>query len=126
MKPTQKVLEEVYAERVRQHAKWGEQNLPDVSSEYGLTCTSPKRAEDIARRMGVASAREAQQQCNFHMRRKTVAFADIALEEFAESIEAAALGEEANLRKELLQTAAVLVQWIECIDRRKGDKTLHE
>lgn len=116
-------LEEVRLERLRQDAKWGEQNHPDLSPEtkrYVMALGSMKQAPDVAAEdMGVPSANTARQRVENLARRGTLGYADIALEEFCEAIEAAAQDDVGELRKELIQTAAVLVAWVECIDRRR-------
>lgn len=107
------VLPDVAAERKRQDAKWGQQNHPDLSSLLkGL------RPESVFGVMGVPTAAHAKATCDRRARVGRLGYADIALEEFCESIEQAALGDDQALRNELVQTAAVLVAWIECIDRR--------
>jgi acetyl-CoA acetyltransferase len=111
---TQPVLGEVLAERIRQDEKWGEQNWPsfyddayelhpDLRAEYYRVPT-----EEIAK---FATERR------FKARRGT--YADIFVEEVAEAIGAL---DEAHLREELVQVAAVAVAWIEAIDRRKAEE----
>lgn len=107
------VLDEVRLERERQDAKWGVQNHPDLSPRRDRSY--PERT---AEEMQIPSAHTARSCCEHLAARGELGFADIALEEFAESIEAAALGDVVELRKELVQTAAVIVAWIESIDRR--------
>lgn len=110
---TDGVLDEVRLERERQDAKWGVQNHPDLSPRRDRSY--PERT---AEEMQIPSAHTARSCCEHLAARGELGFADIALEEFAESIEAAALGDVVELRKELVQTAAVIVAWIESIDRR--------
>lgn len=109
------VLGELAEERQRQEAKWGEQNHPDLSPEVP-TSTVERAAEDMC----LPSAHVARSRVENLAARGKLGYADIALEEFAEAIEAAALGVTTELRKELVQTAAVLVAWIQCIDRRRS------
>lgn len=109
------VLGELAEERQRQEAKWGEQNHPDLSPEVP-TSTVERAAEDMC----LPSAHVARSRVENLAARGKLGYADIALEEFAEAIEAAALGVTAELRKELVQTAAVLVAWIQSIDRRRS------
>lgn len=113
---SREALVEVLAERRRQDAKWGEQNHPNLSPEHSLTDTAERIAED----MGVPSANTARQRVENLAKRGALGYADIALEEFCEAIEAAAEGNDAHLREELIQTAAVLVAWVECVDRRNA------
>lgn len=117
--------EEIRAERERQNVKWGEQNHPDVcSSPDG----APWSAEYVAYKYRVPTEAEAKGLCqNAHEQNKQT-FAHIAVEELCEAIAAAAecqngIGTVQDLRKELVQLAAVVVQWIEAIDRREEEKT---
>lgn len=98
-----RVLTDVLHERARQDAKWGEQNHPDG--------TGPLEAID---HIGV-TAEHARKLCDQEHRAGRGTWAHIAVEELAEALEAA---DPADLRTELVQTAAVLVAWIEAIDRR--------
>lgn len=100
------VLEQVAIERQAQHAKWGEQDHPDVlHSEYG-TCLAH----------GIIQADLARIACDSAAQRGACTYAHILIEETAEAIEAA--GSAIDLRAELVQVAAVAVAWIEAIDRR--------
>ncbi len=97
---TKAVLAEVLAERERQHAKWGEQNLPDGthSGPWG------QHMRDYARR-----------DCEVAAKLGKCTWALILNEEVKEAF---AETDKARLRAELLQVAAVAVQWVEAIDRR--------
>lgn len=102
---TARVLAEVAQERVRQDAKWGQQDHPDGTGPDGTL-------------HGVKFSVWADQ----FRRTCQQAFADgagtwlhVLAEEFAE---AAAEGGPATLRAELIQVAAVAVAWTEAIDRR--------
>lgn len=112
---TSVVMAALEAERARQDKKWGEQNHPDLS-----VTLNGFSAESVFLAMGVPSAKKAKARVDALAALRLLGYADIALEEFAEAIEAAALGDTAALRTELVQTAAVLVAWIETIDRRNG------
>ncbi|MGZ3687336.1 MAG: hypothetical protein ACXWPM_06790 [Bdellovibrionota bacterium] len=94
------VLEEVFFERRRQHAKWGEQNPPDGTG-------SPDQQ---------IRARVAKKRCDREFKNGTGTWVDIMTEEVLE-----AFGEwdSGRIRAELIQVAAVAVQWVEAIDRRK-------
>jgi hypothetical protein len=92
---TQKVLQEIFDERVRQDEKWGEQNHPNGTSEEF------RRAAEIYKRL-------------YELGDATW---DTILAE--EVYEARTETEDELLRKELIQVAAVACNWIECIDRRK-------
>lgn len=58
---------------------------------------------------------EAKQRCQEAFRTGSPNWEDVLVEEVAEAIDAP---DDAALREELVQVAAVAVAWIECIDRR--------
>lgn len=93
-------LKEVAAERARQDAKWGEQNHPDGTSEEWKT---------VAVGMTVKADSKAAQ--------GKLTWRDILEEEIWEAY---AETDPARLRAELIQIAAVAVNWVEAIDRRKA------
>lgn len=105
------ILDEIAAERVFQDVKWGEQSHRDVIE------ASPLHA---ARYYGIPTANSARSGCNWAAAAKCLTWADIAVEELAEAVEAFAQGDTAAGRTELVQTCAVLVAQIEHIDRRNG------
>jgi hypothetical protein len=100
MSATPAVLGEVLQERIDQAAKWGEQNHPDGTG--GLY---------------EAAAETARARCDAHARAGSVTWAHIFREE---AYEALAESDEARLREELVQVAAVAVAWVEAIDRRRA------
>lgn len=93
------VLAEVVAERLRQDARWGEQNHPDGTNLDNAAW------RDYSRRLTQRAADEGR-----------VTWAHILQEEF---VEALAEVEPARIRAELIQTAAVAVAWVQAIDRRQ-------
>lgn len=104
---TDGVLYEIFCERQRQVAKWGEQNHPSIDRSAG----SPTQAErDHAMRL-------AREECDRAAAEGRVTWEHIAKEEFKEALATMTTSE---LRAELVQTTAVLVAWIECIDRNAG------
>jgi len=105
----EKILDEIKAERVRQDAKWGEQNHPSIS----LGIDGPQAQADFYRIPREAKAKEM---CEANARAGTVSYTHIALEEFCEAVEAP---DDKARREELVQLAAVVVAWIEAIDRRE-------
>lgn len=109
---TRDVLAEVGEERIRQLHKHGEQvNLPDGTGPQ--TRWAPRvRLVDRTARFLAGFFRD---RCQQRAAEGRVSFLDILLEEVAE---AAAEDDPARLRAELLQVAAVAVQWIEAIDAR--------
>lgn len=108
--PLLRVLDEVGGERARQDAKWGQQNHQDGTGDdrhlfrtrsretYGTLCY-------LARSM-----------CQHAAEQGNVTFADIFMEEVFEAL---AESDPAKLRTELIQSAAVLVAWVEAMDRRE-------
>lgn len=106
------ILAEVAAERARQDAKWGEQNHPDLPPH--------PFADDLACRAaftGAITAKDAKFRCQKAAEEGNANWAAILAEEVAEAIEA--IGDDAALRTELIQVAAVCVQWAQAIDRRQ-------
>lgn len=108
---------EIEAERLRQDEKWGEQNYPSVDPVLtgrpgGAT------AQRMAEEYEMPTAGRAKQLCDINAHRGELTFTHVALEEFAEVVEAATEGGDGLAREELVQTAAVLIAWIEAIDRR--------
>ena len=105
-----RVLEEVSEERARQDQKWGEQNHPDGTRDdrrmladvtlptWGTVCYLARERTDHLNAAGEAT------------------YLDIMLEEVAEAFSES---DPTRLRAELIQVAAVAVQWVEAIDRRR-------
>lgn len=100
------VLSEVAQERIRQRIKWGLQHLADGTGESviwnGFTGPAKEQAD---------AARARTQAGEDKGSRET--WADVL---FEEAWEAAAESDPVLLRKELIQVAAVAVQWIEDLD----------
>jgi hypothetical protein len=110
------ILNEIDAERERQDAKFGEQNLRSHAGMIG--------PGDIIR-YRIPSAEDCREICSHRKQAGIVSWLDVALEELAEVNEASldavnpySTGTEAEVREELIQLAAVCVAWVECIDRR--------
>jgi len=95
-------MREIWDERKRQEAKWGEQNHPDGTDTERWT----KAAANNARILCDRAAKEGK-----------LTFRHILTEETAEAF---AEVDADKLRAELVQVAAVAVCWIESIDRRKA------
>lgn len=98
--PGAAVCREVIRERVRQDARWGQQNHPDGT---GPTMTTLNRAD------------EARKACDYAHENGIGTWRHILTEEYAEAL---AESDPAKLREELIQVAAVAVAWVEAIDRR--------
>ena len=94
------VLDDAREELYRQLEKWGVQNHPDGTGMTG----------DIAR------ADSARYLADFAAEKGSLTWRDILTEEVYE-----ALAEEdpVRLREELIQVAAVALQWADAIDRRE-------
>lgn len=90
--------EEIFAERMRQDQKWGEQNYDDGTGE------SFAPAAEMAKSI-----------CEHAAKMNVITWHDILREEFFEAV---AESDQTKLRTELLQIAAVCKAWVACIDRR--------
>lgn len=93
-------LADVAAELDRQDRKWGTQNHPDGTGAP-IHRSARERYRDT---------------CQRHAAAGSVSWLDVLLEEV---YEAAAESDPAKLRTELVQVAAVAVQWMRAIDRRQ-------
>lgn len=100
------VLREVRDERFNQDAKWGQQNHPDAPSV--CACAS----------VGIPTADDARFNCDSESFAGEVTWAHILVEEVSEAVDAARDPEQ--LRAELVQVAAVVIAWIQAIDRRQS------
>ncbi len=98
------VAEEVVWERYYQDKKWGEQNHPDFTPGFA----------------GIPCAAGARRSCEVKASDGSISWADILIEELAEALDEAKVGNVEALREELIQVAAVAVSWAEAIDRRKA------
>lgn len=99
---TNEVLDDVREERRRQFAKWGPQHHPDGTSDDSRSKAKREMARDM---------------CDSKSKRGAETWLDILTEE---TLEAYAEVDLAALEKELIQTAAVAVAWIEDIRSRRG------
>lgn len=113
MQSTFNILAEVASERIRQDAKWGPQDHPSIRDAVP--------PDDRAAYHGVISEAGAKSQCERRFANGIGTYADIAIEEVAEAVDA--LDDEAR-RAELVQCAAVFVAWVEAIDRRQAARAL--
>lgn len=113
------VLDEITAERLRQDQRWGEQNHPSLDRLLMLIhrpggCTPQQMAAEY----GIPTAAEAREACERAGRTGTLTWGHIAIEELCEAVEAGVLhGDGPQLREELVQTAAVFIAWVQCLDR---------
>lgn len=95
---------EVRAERIRQDAKWGEQNHPDGTGG------------DIYRHM----ADSQRQLTDLTAKVRTLTWSSVLASEFREAL---AESDPAKLRAELIRVEAVARAWREAIDRRTAAST---
>lgn len=101
------VVLEVLDERMSQHAKWGQQNWPDF----------PADITDLAKRadfFGIPTEDEAKADCEVAFEKHRGTYGHILVEEVAEVF---GTTDQASLRQELIQCAAVCTAWVEKIDR---------
>lgn len=94
------LIDEVWAERKRQLDKWGPQTHPDGTEASALSIAMRDQAKEI---------------CDQANAEGTATWAMILGEEV---LEAFAESDQAKLRTELVQSAAVIAAWIEDIDAR--------
>ncbi|HET9658061.1 MAG TPA: hypothetical protein VFP72_22095, partial [Kineosporiaceae bacterium] len=106
--PTDRVLDEIREERVRQEAKFWRQDLPDGTGPDIMWTVGHVRPAWVIRD-AVRSWAERQASLG------ELTFVDVLHEEVAEAF---AESDPARLRAELVQVAAVAVKWIEALDRR--------
>lgn len=107
------ILHEIFHERRRQEDKWGEQNHADGTGDEWTRVLIPFLwKEDRAAHI----AQMAKRHCERKALGESLTFLDITLEEIAEAF---AETDPELLRAELVQTCAVLVNWVGAIDRRK-------
>lgn len=99
------VLEEVLNERNRQRFLWGKQDHPNGTGPTGFH----KHVAGVATRYKM--------DCEIATANGSLTFRHILLEEV---FEAMAEEDPQALRDELVQVAAVAVQWIEAIDRKEA------
>ncbi len=100
-------VQDILDERYRQDQKWGEQNHPD-GIDPRMTLSTGIPVADLATRQRELVDQQAKD--------GRTNWADILLEELYE-----AFAEECEIcrRDELVQVAAVLVNWIEAMDRKR-------
>jgi len=98
MDTSTEVLNEVYAERMRQDSLWGVQDHDNGVFPLFQAVEAQKKYTETLRDTG------------------KLTWSIILKEEFTEAIHAYS---EKNLRSELIQVAAVCVAWVECIDRSR-------
>lgn len=111
------VEREIRDEREAQDAKWGEQNHPD-HDPHDIPVVLRNEYAFRAERWKEINAQRAEYGCEVKARQpdaECTAWDGILLEEVYEAL---AEKDPARRRAELIQSAAVIVAWIEAIDRR--------
>lgn len=106
------ILEEIKKERIKQDLKWGEQNWP-ILDPVLLDRDSVRMCEEYE----IPSEARAKQILDIHANRGDLTYMHILIEEISEAASCGVNIE--NLRKELIQCAAVTVAMIESLDRNK-------
>jgi len=104
------ILSEIKAERQRQEEKWGQQEHPILDQR--LLTFGPERMCD---EYELPSEDRARELCEYRSRTGTLTYMHILIEEISEAASCGKNVEE--LRKELIQCAAVTVAMIESLDR---------
>lgn len=103
------VLEEVKAELDRQYDRWGPQDHEDGTGPDVLFTDIRHSFQEITN--GLKNHNDFIEQCGIAPK-----WAPILLEEVFEAVSEK---DQDNVREELIQVAAVAVQWIRAIDRRQ-------
>lgn len=126
------IFAEIDAERVRQDAKWGEQDHPMVGSleslrrDYKIPDRVHFYPETYAvfecARHGLMCERDAKRMCAEAFREGRGTYTHIAVEELSEFVAACVIHGEASdkARAELVQVVAVGVAMLESIDRKRA------
>lgn len=104
--------DDIADECARQLQLWGDQDHLDVDQDL------LGRPQRMCERYEIPSEDRAKQLIRFARERGDLTWAHIAVEELSEAVEAFAREDRAQGRTELVQLAAVIVSWIESIDRR--------
>ncbi len=128
------IYADIASERERQDDKWGEQNHPNVdrilidrpsvTDKNGRTWSGGCTPQRMAEHYEIPTAGRAKFLCQNAADFGVCTWSHILIEEVAEAIEAATMhgmlphAETLGaLRDELIQVAAVAVQWVEKLDR---------
>jgi hypothetical protein len=117
------VLACVMQERLRQDAKWGEQNHPNFAPHI-LNLTEDGTVTGITEMplpqrfnyYGIPTKEDAKRDCEETFASGKGNWGHILIEEISESF--GTMSEE-KLEEELVQSAAVIVAWVQCIRRRR-------
>lgn len=107
------VLLAVVEELMRQDAQWGPQNHPSVDPILAVT---QRDAQRITEEYEIPSEPRAKFLCAAAAKNGMLTWGHIAVEELSESLSAYANEEE--LLTEVVQLAAVAINWAQCVRRR--------
>lgn len=106
------IIRAINKERERQNMKWGENAQDGLANGVGVARLRGLLAMLI--QQPSAPSEIAKHSCDEAMKRGTVTFADILIEEVCEALEES---NPISLKHELIQVAAVCVKWIEKLER---------
>ena len=109
-----KILQEIKEERARQNEKWGEQNHTDSPMESVFM-----DIVDLSEDEYIPAVDASRRVCEEAAGSGNCTWSHIFLEEVLEVEDAARQGDVDELEEELIQVAAVAVQWVEAIRRRR-------
>lgn len=117
----QEIAKEIEGECVRQDQKWGA--MRDYFDVDPILMDRPGgvTAERMAEHYEIPTEYRAQQMCRTAPKNGGDTWVNILLEEFAEAVQAATEKTREDLRIELIQVAAVTIQWIDNLDRRESN-----
>lgn len=110
-------IAEVMHEREAQDLKWGEQNHASVDMRLALRSNPAHR---LALEYEIPTEERAKFNEQTAAKRGETTWAHIAIEELAEAVGCG--HDDVKRRAELVQMAAVIFAWIDCIDRHKGKR----
>lgn len=113
------VLFDVARERHRQDSKWGEQNHPDFYQVKDLNTGENLGPMPLPQRFnyyGIQNEDDAKSDCERAFKNGKGNWCHILLEEISEAVGTTS---EEKLEEELIQNAAVIVAWVQCIRRRR-------
>lgn len=108
-------MAQVIREREAQDLKWGEQNHASVDMRLALRSNPAAR---LALEYEIPTEERAKFNEQTAAKRGETTWAHIAIEELAEAVGCG--HDDGKRRVELIQLAAVVFAWIDCIDRHKG------
>jgi hypothetical protein len=108
----QNIFDEIKTERCKQDTKWGEQNHHSVDPTI-----EDRGGQRVCQEYEIPSEARAKFLCDNAAKYNRCTYAHIAVEELCEAVGASG---DIQRRVELVQLAAVIVAWIECIDRRQN------